>query len=52
MKGQMKQADRVGARFVVIVDVDALTVRDRSSGDERAAADPEEAIRMIREALR
>ena len=51
MKGQMKQADRVGARFVVIVDADALTVRDMSSGDERAASDREEAIRMIREAL-
>jgi histidyl-tRNA synthetase len=51
MKGQMKQADRVGARFVVIVDSDALTVRDMSSGDERAATDREEAIRMIREAL-
>jgi histidyl-tRNA synthetase len=49
-KGQMKHADRLGARFVVRVD-DGLTVRDMSSGDERAAADREDAIRMIREAL-
>jgi histidyl-tRNA synthetase len=51
MKGQMKQADRVGARFVVIVDSGALTVRDMSSGDERAAADREEAVKIVREGL-
>ena len=49
-KGQMKHADRLGARFVVRVD-DGLTVRDMSSGEERAAGDRDDAIRMIREAL-
>jgi histidyl-tRNA synthetase len=36
MKGQMKQADRVGARHTVILDDDgALTVRDMRSGEQR-----------------
>jgi histidyl-tRNA synthetase len=50
-KGQMKHADRLGARFVVRVADDGFTVRDMGSGDERAAADRAEAIRIVREAL-
>jgi histidyl-tRNA synthetase len=52
LKGQMKHADRVGARFVVIVDEDGLRVRDMGSGDERPARDRDEAIGIVREALR
>jgi histidyl-tRNA synthetase len=50
-KGQMKHADRLGARFVVIVDSDLVRIRDMGSGDERSAADPGEAVQMVREAL-
>jgi histidyl-tRNA synthetase len=36
MKGQMKQADRVGARHAVILDKDgAATLRDMRTGDQR-----------------
>ena len=51
VKGQMKHADRLGARLVIRVDDGGYTVRDMGSGDERAAADREEAIRIVREAL-
>ena len=51
MKGQMKQADRLGARYVVVVEPDGLRVRDMASGEEQAAASSEEAIRIVSEAL-
>jgi histidyl-tRNA synthetase len=51
LKGQMKQADRLGARMVVIVEGSELTVRDMRSGDERAATSREEALGIVREAL-
>jgi histidyl-tRNA synthetase len=36
MKGQMKQADRVGARYALILSGDAkATLRDMDSGEER-----------------
>ena len=36
MKGQMKQADRVGARHAVILDKDgAAALRDMGTGDQR-----------------
>jgi histidyl-tRNA synthetase len=50
-KGQLKHADRLGARFVVRADGHGFTVRDMGSGDERAARDSEEAVRIVREAL-
>jgi histidyl-tRNA synthetase len=51
LKGQMKHADRLGARFVVIVDDDGMRVRDMSSGAEEPAASDEEAVKIVREAL-
>jgi histidyl-tRNA synthetase len=51
MKGQMKQADRVGARLVVRVEEDGLSVRDMGTGEERPAGNAEEAIEIVREAL-
>ena len=51
MKGQLKQADRIGARTTVIVG-DGIDVKDMDSGEQREAAGPDEAIQMIHEALR
>ena len=50
-KGQMKQADRLGARFVVIVDDEGMRVRNMTSGAEEPVADNDEAVRVVREAL-
>jgi histidyl-tRNA synthetase len=33
-KGQLKQADRIGARFVAIVGEEGVTVKDRESGEQ------------------
>jgi hypothetical protein len=41
----------VGARFVVRVDDDGISVRDMGSGEEQAAQDRDEAVRIVREAL-
>ena len=35
IKGQMKQADRFGARYALILDDGRATLRDMSSGEER-----------------
>jgi histidyl-tRNA synthetase len=51
LKGQLKQADRIGARTTVILG-DGIDVKDMASGDQREAAGPDEAIQMIHEALR
>jgi histidyl-tRNA synthetase len=51
MKGQMKHADRLGARFVAIVDEGGVRVRDMSSGAEETAGSDDEAVRIVREAL-
>jgi histidyl-tRNA synthetase len=50
MKGQMKQADRLGADVVVIVDDGTLAVRDMRTGDQKDARDRDDAI-DIAEAL-
>lgn len=34
LKGQLKQADRIGARFVAIVGEEGVTVKDRESGEQ------------------
>ncbi|MGI8513426.1 MAG: His/Gly/Thr/Pro-type tRNA ligase C-terminal domain-containing protein, partial [Solirubrobacteraceae bacterium] len=49
MKGQMKHADRIGARAPVIVG-DEIEVKDMASGEQRTAADPAEALRMLERA--
>jgi histidyl-tRNA synthetase len=52
IKGQMRHAGRLGARVVVRVEDGGLTVRDMGSGDERAARDRDEAVRIVSDALR
>jgi len=48
LKGQLKHADRVGARAVVIVG-DAIEVKDMRSGAQRTARDEDELMRLVRE---
>ncbi|HEV2075692.1 MAG TPA: histidine--tRNA ligase [Thermoleophilaceae bacterium] len=48
LKGQLKHADRLGARALVIVG-DELEVKDMRSGDQRAVADVGEAVRLASE---
>ena len=50
LKGQLKQADRIGARMTVILG-DSVDVRDMASGDQRSVAGVEEAATMVREAM-
>ena len=46
LKGQFKHADRLGARFVVIVGDDGLELKDMSTGDQRSVeGDVLEAVR-------
>ena len=47
IKGQMKQADRVGARFALILGDGKATLRDMSSGEEREV-DPSHVVEEIR----
>ncbi|MGH3099681.1 MAG: histidine--tRNA ligase [Thermoleophilia bacterium] len=49
-RGQLKQADRIGARTTVILG-DAIDVKDMASGEQREAADADEAVALVREAL-
>jgi histidyl-tRNA synthetase len=49
LRGQLRQADRIGARSTVIVG-DGIDVRDMASGAQRHAADAEEALALVREA--
>jgi histidyl-tRNA synthetase len=51
LKGQLKQADRIGARTTVILG-DTIDVKDMDSGEQRQAASPDEAVLMVQEALR
>jgi histidyl-tRNA synthetase len=44
MKGQMKQADRLGANVVVIVDDGKFEVRDMRTGEQQPARDRDDAI--------
>jgi len=36
LKGQLKHADRVGARQVLILEADGAQLRDMASGEQRA----------------
>jgi len=45
-KGQMKQADRVGATHVVIVG-DSVEVKDMATGNQREVASLEDAVRAV-----
>jgi histidyl-tRNA synthetase len=52
LKGQLKQANRIGADVVVLVGEDAeLEVKDMDSGDQVAAADVEDALAKVGELL-
>ena len=46
-KGQMKQADRVGARYALILGDGSATLRDMTSGEEREV-DPSRVAEEIR----
>ena len=50
MRGQLKQADRIGARTTVILG-DAIDVKDMATGEQREAADADEALALVRESL-
>jgi histidyl-tRNA synthetase len=50
LKGQLKQANRVGARVTVIMG-DQIEVKDMDSGDQRPAESPEQAVQMVEELL-
>ena len=49
LRGQLRQADRIGARSTVIVG-DGIDVKDMDSGAQRRAADAEEALALVRAA--
>ena len=49
LRGQLRQADRIGARWTVIVG-DGIDVKDMDSGAQRRAADAEEALALVRAA--
>jgi histidyl-tRNA synthetase len=49
LRGQLRQADRIGARSTVIVG-DGIDVKDMDSGAQRHATDAEEALALVREA--
>jgi histidyl-tRNA synthetase len=50
LKGQLKQADRIGARTTVILG-DSMDVRDMDSGEQSEAAGPDEVVGLVREAF-
>jgi hypothetical protein len=50
MKGQLKQADRIGAGATVIVGA-GLEVRDMATGVQTPATDAHEVARLVDEAL-
>ena len=49
LKGQFKQADRVGA-FVTVILGDSIEVKDMDTGTQRVADTPAEVLEMVREA--
>jgi histidyl-tRNA synthetase len=49
LRGQLRQADRIGARSTVIVG-DGIDVKDMRSGEQRRAADADEALALVRRA--
>jgi len=50
MKGQLKQANRIGAQVVVIIG-DTIEVKDMDTGEQRPAESAEQAIEMVSELL-
>ena len=52
VKGQFKQADRLGARAVLVVGAGGLSVRDMDSGEQRDTPDLPAALEVLKEVLR
>jgi histidyl-tRNA synthetase len=50
LKGQLKQADRIGARATVIVG-GRIEVKDMGTGEQTPAAGPEEALALVESTL-
>ena len=50
LKGQLKQADRIGARATVIMGGE-IEVKDMGTGEQTAAAGPEEALALVESTL-
>jgi hypothetical protein len=50
MKGQIRHADRIGARATVIVG-DAIEVKDMDSGKQSPADGADDALARVRELL-
>jgi histidyl-tRNA synthetase len=48
MKGQLKQADRAGARWTVIVEENGFELKDMASGEQRAIASESELMEALR----
>jgi histidyl-tRNA synthetase len=47
LKGQLKQADRIGASWVLIVAGDGVRVRNMQTGDQVEGLSAEEALEQI-----
>ena len=44
LKGQLKQADRAGARYVAILGADGMQLRDMDSGEQEGVESAEAAV--------
>jgi histidyl-tRNA synthetase len=51
LKGQLKQADRLSARAIVIVGGDGMPVKDMASGDQTDTPDLAGALDKLKEVL-
>jgi histidyl-tRNA synthetase len=51
LKGQLKQADRVGARATLIVGAGGVAVKDMGSGDQRDTPNVDSALSALKEVL-
>jgi histidyl-tRNA synthetase len=49
MKGQMKQADRAGARWTVIVEEDGFELKDMETGEQRPIASAGEVVKAYQQ---
>jgi histidyl-tRNA synthetase len=49
LKGQLRQADRIGASATVVLG-DTIEVKDMQSGEQREAADADQVLQLVREA--
>jgi histidyl-tRNA synthetase len=50
LKGQLKQADRAGARYVAVVEAEGVQLRDMESGEQRAVG-ADEVMHHIRQGM-